>query len=118
MAGSVTIQGQITGTPVGTVSVGPYNIAGNTTNQYQADAVILASGTNTITVPSWAAAVIINFATANAVVVTLKGVAGDTGIALDPNGITILDFNDPTPPANFVLSAASLLTNYTQIIFV
>jgi hypothetical protein len=107
----------ITGTQVGTVSVGPYNVAPNTTNQYQADSVLLVSGANTITIPSWAFACVINFSTSNTIAVTLKGIAADTGVLLDRNGTSLIDLDEPSPGSSFVLSAASNLTYYTQIIW-
>ena len=116
MAGSVTIAGQLTATPAGTVSVGPYNLAPTSTNNYQSTAVTLASGANTITVPSWATAILIEPSTANVVALTLKGVTGDTGVALGLTAPSLCSF-PASPPATVVLTAASIFTTNTQITF-
>lgn len=79
------------------------NSAGSGQNQL----VNLSSGANTITVPSGAVAVTIIPPAANAVAMTLKGVAGDTGIALSllaPSSISLLSVS------SFVINAASAIT--------
>jgi hypothetical protein len=77
------------------------------TGSGQIQQVTLSSGNNTITVPSGAVAVTIIFPEDNTVAVTLKGVNGDTGIALsltDPTSIGLASVS------TFVLSAASTVT--------
>jgi len=71
----------------------------------------LSSGANTITVPTGTKAVTIIPPTGNTVVMTLKGIAGDTGIALqltDPSSIALTS-------TTFVLNAASALTGLRLI---
>jgi hypothetical protein len=116
MAGSVTIQGLLTGTTSGTQYVGPFVLVPNAAGNYATTEVTLASGANTITVPSWAAFAIIIPPTANAVALTLKGVTGDTGILIDLTSPSLLNF-PATPPASFVITAASLTTAPTTIVF-
>lgn len=58
---------------------------------------------NTITVPSGAKLCVIVPPTANTQVVTLKGVGGDTGYAIDPNEPTVLCVSGAT----FVLNLAA-----------
>ena len=76
------------------------NASGSGTNELTS----LSSGNNTITVPSGAIAVTIIKALTNTVALTLKGVNGDTGIALsltDPDSISLASVS------TFVLNAAS-----------
>lgn len=70
----------------------------------------VAVGTNTtITVPATplqATGVVIIPPTNNANALTLKGVSGDTGIAISPVAPTFIPFAT-SPPASFVMNAAS-----------
>jgi hypothetical protein len=75
--------------------------------------VDLTSGNNAISVPSGATGVTIVLPTTNTVVVTLKGVNGDTGVALhltDPSSIAL-----GSTVTTFVLNAASALTGIRLI---
>ena len=63
------------------------------------------AGSNTITVPSGTTQVLIVFDTANAVVATLKGVGGDTGIALNLTGPVVIPVASSV--TTFILSAAA-----------
>lgn len=87
-----------------------FDAAANENSPGQVEIKQLASGTNTITPPSSScttkACTIIPPA-ANATVITLKGVAGDTGVALHTTDPTIIALNSPTN--TFVLSAAGTI---------
>lgn len=72
-------------------------------------ALVTVNGNTTVTVPAKAAGVIITPAVGNTTDITLKGVAGDTGIVLGNVACTKLSF-DTTPPASFVLSTGSSIT--------
>jgi hypothetical protein len=117
MAGNVTVSGFLSGVPFGQVNVGPFSLAMNAGNNLQMTNITLASGANTITVPTWAVGMLIIPTVTNVTGLTLKGVTGDTGIPLSPS--------NPTGPitftagafATFVLTAASLFTTNTQIVF-
>jgi hypothetical protein len=119
MAGNVTISGFLNGTPGGQINVGPFTIAASASNNLEVLTLTLASGANTITVPVWspvADGVLIIPSTNNATALTLKGVSGDTGVGLAPSEPTLWTF--PTaPPATFVITAASLFTTITSIVF-
>lgn len=70
--------------------------------------VVLTTGANTITVPTGSVAVTIIPPAGNTVALTLKGVSGDTGIALalaSPTSIGLA-----TGVVNFVINAASGVT--------
>lgn len=82
----------------------------NTTSPGQIQVVTLASGANTITVPSGGTtptACTIMKPTGNTTAITLKGIAGDTGIALhltDPDTVSIA-----SSVTSFVLNAGASL---------
>lgn len=117
MAGTITIQGLIPGTLAGTQYVGPFTLTVNGTN-FAITELILASGANTIPIPTWAFIAIIVPPVANAVSLTLKGASGDTGIIIDQAQPTLL--NMPTGisnSANLVITAASQTAGETSIIF-
>lgn len=67
----------------------------------------LSSGANTITPPTGATGVTILPPAGNTVVITLKGVSGDTGIELSLLDPTSLGLNSTS---TFVLNAASAVT--------
>jgi len=116
---SVTISGQITGTPVGSQTIGPLT-ATSAAACGQIQELVLQSGANTITVPSTPAptGVVIQLPSANTAVTTLKGVTGDTGIALGKTGFFMLCFDPTAVPASFVLTSASTQTGlFTYIQF-
>lgn len=81
-----------------------------------AQLLTLASGANTISAtncPAIASAggVVLVPPSGNTIAVTLKGISGDTGIALSLTAPTFLSFA-VVPPTSFVLNAGSQLTGY------
>jgi hypothetical protein len=116
MPGYASISGLIVGVNAGSTSLGPFTTLANTSADFQSGSVLLVSGPNTITVPPWAAGVIIIPNPANIVGLTLKGVSGDTGITIAAVSACMLSFGG-SPPASFVLTAAANFVTYTQIIF-
>ena len=117
MAGTVTISGNITGTPSGTVTLGPFSLITTSANQFAIVSVTLAATAFTsVTVPTWASGVVINPATSNTIPITLKGVTGDTGIALSLSEPTLLNF-PATPPGTFGLTTTGTPTTITQFLF-
>lgn len=115
-SGVITISGTITGLPQGTWTLPPFTITINAGGNYAQTEVTLASGANTITVPSWASVCIIDPPSNNTQTLTLKGVTGDTGVPISETEATLLNFT--TPPANFVITAGGALSAITNIIFV
>jgi hypothetical protein len=69
----------------------------------------LSSGFNSVPIPSQAIGVAIVFPDGNAVTVTLKGVTGDTGIPLNPNGLAILTLPTVSPPTTIGLTAGGAI---------
>lgn len=116
---TVTIGGQITGTPTGNTQIGPITIT-SAAACGQRTQIALASGANTITVPASPAptGVLIQLPSTNTVVTTLKGITGDTGIAIGKTGVFMLCFDPAALPASFVLTSASAQTGLiTEITF-
>lgn len=79
----------------------------NETSPAESEIRSLSSGANTITPPAGFSACTIIFPAGNAILVTLKGVSGDTGIVLHPTGPTSIGLNSTV--TTFVLNAASAL---------
>lgn len=112
MAGTATVNVAVT------ISGG---IAGQVNDQYvwtntSANELVTAQacgvGANTVnvpTLPTQAIGVVIIPPSTNTNAITLKGVTGDTGIAISPNTPTLLTFAT-VPPASFVLTIATATT--------
>ena len=116
---SVTLNGTITSTPTGNRAIGPLTATSAAANG-SIQQIALASGANTITVPASPAptGVVIQLPSNNTAVTTLKGVTGDTGIALGKTGWFVLCFDPTAVPASFVLTSASAQTaKFTDIMF-
>lgn len=118
-AGTITLNGVVTGLPNGSVVLGPLTLTSAAANG-QVQIIALASGANTITIPTapTPTGVLVVLPSNNSVVTTIKGVTGDTGIAISKTGWFFLPF-DTSPPASFVITSASAQTSkYTYIYFV
>lgn len=76
--------------------------------------VALASGFNTITVPTGATCVIITFPVGNATAVTLKGLTGDTGIPLNPTGTNVLQLISGATTLNITAGGAIAALTYIK----
>lgn len=109
MAGSFQITSTAFAIQSGTKQIGPLTITGTATLGEVHD-FTPATGANTVTVPTTATAVIIVPATSNTATLTIKGVTGDTGVAISKVNPTVLSF-DATPPASFVLTAGAGAAN-------
>ena len=118
-AASITVSGYISNTPSGSRSIGPITITSAAANG-QVQQIVLQSGDNTITVPTGIATngCIIILPSDNTAVTTLKGVGGDTGIALGKTTKQVLNWDSTAAPATFVLNSASTQTSkITEIQF-
>lgn len=105
--GNVTIALTVTGLPTGakssTFAYGP--ITGAVAEILD---VALVTGANTVVVPTGATWMLIEPPAGNTVQLTLKGLSGDTGFALDLTRATLLPL--PTGTASVLLNAASSVT--------
>jgi hypothetical protein len=118
-AASIKIEGAITGTATGTRVIGPITLTSAAANGV-VQQVVLQAGANTITVPAAPApnGCIIVLPATNTSVTTLKGVTGDTGIALGKTTTHLIGFDPTAVPADFCLTSVSTQTGlYTEIIF-
>jgi hypothetical protein len=116
MAGFLTIAGTQSGIPSGQRAFS-LTIPGPLSNNEATTNIQLASGFNSVAVPAGATGVIIIPPTANAVALTLKGVTGDTGIAISPSQPSLIMFAT-SPPASFGVTAAGATTGETAFIFI
>lgn len=116
---TITISGNVSGLPSGTRTIGPVRAVSAAANG-SVQEVVLQSGANTITVPTIPATTgcIIQLPSANTSVVTLKGVTGDTGIAIGKTTAHLLTWDPSAAPASFVLASAATQTGLvTEITF-
>lgn len=111
--GQVDITGSVTDAPSGSKSIGPVTITSAAAVDHQLT-VNLASGDNTITVPTGAKACIVIPPTGNTtVVIKLKGAAGDTGFTMAKSMPACLSFD--TAPASFVINASAVLAGVVVV---
>lgn len=85
-----------------------YAAAENSSSPGDIDLQNLASGVNTITKAIGAKAATIIPPTGNTVLITLKGVTGDTGVVIHPTDPTSIGLDATV--TSFVLTAASAVT--------
>ena len=114
----ITIQGTITGLAGGESKIGPITLSSAAANGQKLP-FVLVSGANTVPVPPLPkpSGCIITLDPANTVVTTLKGVAGDTGIAIGKTTKIVLNWDPTAPPSGFVLDSAGLQTGVTYVEF-
>mgnify|MGYP007082042942 CR=1 FL=1 len=116
---SISIAGAVRGSSTGDKIIGPFNLASAAANP-TIQVIVLQSGANTITPPLIPATTgcIIKLPATNTSVVTLKGVTGDTGIALGKTTTQVLNWDATAAPATFVLTSAAAQTGLsTEITF-
>lgn len=77
--------------------------------------IALASGLNTITIPTGTTLIIVQLPVGNTQTVTLKGVTGDTGILLNKTGVAA--FQPDSSDTTFVLTAGGAISALTTITF-
>ena len=110
--GNITLQANVTGGLDGARSFGPVTITANAAVA-ETLTVALAIGANTITVPAGATAAVLfppNAAnpTPNPAFsgsLTLKGIAGDTGVAMSNKTPTVLSWDTATLPTSLVINS-------------
>ncbi len=108
MSGQLSIQGQLTGLPTGSETIGPLTVSPNESSDYEEYSVQLTSNIfNVIPVPTWAAGVIIVPSTENSLPITLKGGIADTGVPISPSGPTLLEF-PADPPSSIGLTVTGI----------
>lgn len=116
---TVKVTATYTSLPEGNRTIGPLSLTSAAANG-TIQTVELASGANTITPPTSPATsgCIIILPATNTQVTTLKGVSGDTGIALGKTTTTVINWDSTAAPATFVLTSAAAQTGkITEIIY-
>lgn len=108
-ASEITLRGTISALPEGSRSIAPINLS-NANAPIQVTQITLASGDNTITVPSSAIGAVIIFDILSTTVKKLKGAGGDTGVILSKNKWTVLSF-DSAPLTDFILNSSATDTS-------
>lgn len=110
----ITITGNVITAPTGGKVIGPISITSSTACPATTE-IVLQSGANTITPPTVPAPTgcVIQLPAGNTAIVTLKGVTGDTGIAIGKTGTTVLTWDPTAVPTSFVLNSASTQTGLT-----
>lgn len=115
---AATVSATFSGLPEGgSRTVGPAVFSSsNASNQVQTP--VLASGDNTITLPTnpTVRGCLIFLPAGNTLVVKLKSTGADAGLSIGKTGWFHMCWDD-TPPATFVLNAAGLHSAPTTIIF-
>ena len=112
MSAILQIQGNFANTP-GQIAVG-VNIS-ITTPVGAITATALANGANTISIPTGTTLILIQLPVGNATAVTLKGVTGDTGLPLNPVGVSM--WQPKAAETSFVLTAGGAIATLTTITF-
>jgi len=112
---TVNITGSITSSPSGSRSINL--VISNSTPPAAETELVLASGDNTIDVPTLSDGCIIIPDSTSTVAKVLKGDTGDTGVGISPTKPTLLTWPD-TPPSDFIITTDGADTGkYTRILF-
>lgn len=106
---------------VGTFQAGTYQLVGTITssfNSLQSYPVTFSGAVSvSVPIPSTAGGVWIQPPTGNTVGLTVKGLAGDTGIPIGTNEPCILSFPPSGLGANIVITSAGTVTGPTTVVF-
>jgi hypothetical protein len=119
--GNVSLTGNVTGAPTGSRTFGPLTITANSAVD-ATQVVSLINGALTVTVPTGATAAILAPPNATspspnpafAGTLTLKGISGDSGVAISNKYPTLISWD--TAPASFVV--ASTVAGTLEIFFI
>lgn len=117
--GTVTVSGAISGLPSGSRAIGPLTVSPTNASGHVID-VVLASGDNTITVPSTptTSGCIIQFGASSTTTKKLKGIGADTGITVTKTGFAVLCWDTAAVPGSFVINSSAADTGQvTEITF-
>ena len=120
MAGTFTWSGMSAGEPGGERVFGPLTVTGAMVIG-ETVSVALASGNNTIAVPSGAVAVTVIPPANNTTTLTFRTSlnSGDTGLPLDPAWPGVFMYPFPSiAPTSIIINAASPLSTFVTVIFI
>lgn len=99
---TITLTGTVTGMPSGSKTISATWTDADALSNVHTQ-TLTQGASNTITVPTGASSVLIVPATTTVETVTLKGVAGDTGVVISSSEPTFVKFS-ASPPATFVIT--------------
>lgn len=118
MAGTITVTGASASLISGAKTIGPLTITGSATIGEIWEGT-LASGDNTIAVPTGATACVITPPTANAVQLKLRTNrnSSDGGLEIGLTAPVVYPFGT-TAPTSIIINAASLTSGLTEISFI
>jgi hypothetical protein len=115
MAGlALTVSSPSTLEPFGSVAIGPLVVTGTIVPVVLGPSI--ASGANTITVPTGTSGFVFVPPAANTNTLQLKGVTGDTGLSLPKATFSVFLFDPAAPPANMVITAGGTV-GLSQLVF-
>lgn len=117
MALILTIQAAAGTIQSGSKSIGPFTVTGTGLFD-RIDAVTLASGDNTITVPTAPTGVIgcvITPPAGNTNALTLKGAGGDTGLRIPKAGSYVHIFDSTAVPVSLIINSGAAMTAGTVL---
>jgi len=105
---AVTISGYISNLPTGSRQIGPITATSADANG-QVQHLVLASGANTVTCPvsPTTSGVVIALPSTGTSLVTLKGIAGDTGVPIGKATSFLWNWGTTNAPSSFVLDSVS-----------
>lgn len=113
MASQLAVQGSFAGTSAA-INIQSFITVNTPLNGVTT--IALASGYNSITVPAGSTFALIVLPVGNATSVTLKGPTGDTGIALLPTGVTLIQLANSVTTIG--LTAGGAIAAITNIYFI
>lgn len=114
--GTISAQAQIEGLPLGEELAGPLSVI-STAALGVVSTLILAAGVNTVTVPAGATAVMIVQPATGTNAASLRGVSGDTGVALTASGLAAVLAFGSAAPASIVINSAGANSAPTYFLF-
>lgn len=115
MAGSLTIASTLITSQQGNKTIGPLTISAANPIGQITDSAFAGAQSNTIAVPVGSTAVVICPPVGNLVGLTLKGVAGDTGIKLFTNQPSVIALDSTV--VSFVLTSLGAISGTVELSF-
>jgi hypothetical protein len=115
MAGlALTVSSPVTPEPWGAITIGQLTVTGTIVPVVLGP--VIASGANTIAVPTGASGFVFTPPSTNTNDITLKGVTGDTGLSLPKASFSVYMFDPANLPADIVITAGGTV-GLSQIVF-
>ena len=111
---ALTVESVVTPEPWGAITIGPLTVTGTIVPVVLGPSI--ASGANTIAVPTGSSGFVFTPPSSNTNTLQLKGVTGDTGLSLPRTTFSVYMFDATAPPANIVITAGGTV-GLSQIVF-